>query len=440
MKLEWNKKLTQKVIVYFLTGLLILCAYFILKNPKSLTSTFNVVIDILRPFIFGFVFAYLLNTPMNFFDKLFGKIQKLKDHLKIKRSISIFITWILAIAFLTLFFYIVVPDIRNSIVALANNLPGYYDGIVNFVVNVTNKYGIDTDAISGFLDFNITPAGVLKIINTYGKELVPQIENLANIGFQVGNFILDFVLSIIISIYFMFSKETLLAQVKKLQYALFSEKTATNLVRISRITDQSFSGFINGKIIDSFIIGVLCFIGMTVLRFEYPVLISFIIGVTNVIPVFGPFFGAIPSVLLLLIINPWHALWFAVFVLALQQLDGNVIGPKILGDSTGLPAIWVMFAILVGGGLFGVLGMFVGVPSFAVIYKLIQESLQKKLEKKKLPTETESYKIIHGIKEKDDIELMRESKKGAKNDAVKESKQKEPEEEPITENESEAVV
>ncbi|MBR3936215.1 MAG: AI-2E family transporter, partial [Oscillospiraceae bacterium] len=182
------------------------------------------------------------------------------------------------------------------------------------------------------------------------------------------------------------------------------KETAGKLVRIARESDRIFSGFINGKLIDSLIIGILCFIGMSIIGFDFTLLISFIVGVTNVIPFFGPFFGAIPSVLILLMVDPWQALWFAIFVLVLQQLDGNVIGPKILGDNTGLPALWVMFAILVGGGMFGVIGMFVGVPAFAVIYQFTKEYLENRLKKKNLPEQTESYKVIKGFKDFDDIE------------------------------------
>ena len=143
---------------------------------------------------------------------------------------------------------------------------------------------------------------------------------------------------------------------------------------------------------------------MSIIGFDFTMLISFIVGCTNVIPFFGPFLGAIPSILILLMVDPWQALWFGIFVLVLQQLDGNVIGPKILGDSTGLPALWVMFAILVGGGIFGIIGMFVGVPAFAVIYKFTKEFLEKKLNEKNLPAKTENYKVIKGIKDLDDIE------------------------------------
>jgi predicted PurR-regulated permease PerM len=202
----------------------------------------------------------------------------------------------------------------------------------------------------------------------------------------------------------MFSKETLIAQLKKALYAVCKKETASEMVRFARESHRIFSSFINGKLIDSLIIGILCFIGMSIIGFEFTMLISFIVGCTNVIPFFGPFLGAIPSVMILLMVDPWQALWFTIFVFVLQQLDGNVIGPKILGDSTGLPALWVMFAILVGGGIFGIIGMFIGVPAFAVIYKFTKEYLEKKLESKNLPEQTESYKVIKDVKEFDDVE------------------------------------
>ena len=189
----------------------------------------------------------------------------------------------------------------------------------------------------------------------------------------------------------MYSKETLIAQLKKALYAILKKETAQNLVRFARESHKIFSGFVNGKLLDSLIIGILCFIGMSIIGFEFTMLISFIVCCTNVIPFFGPFLGAIPSILILLMVNPWQALWFAIFVFVLQQLDGNVIGPKILGDSTGLPALWVMFAILVGGGIFGIIGMFIGVPLFSVLYTLVKEYVEERLDQKQINKETSHY-------------------------------------------------
>lgn len=403
MKFEWTKTMTKRVITYSVAGVFILLAYFLFSNINKVTGFFSWIASVLRPFILAFIFAYLLNGVLAFFEKVFGKI----GNRNIRRILAIVVTWIVTIAVLALFFYIIIPDIKASIGTLINNIPGYLESTKSFANYLVDTYGIDENVIAPLLNFEVSTDNIMKIVEQYGKQLLPQIANIANISVKIGNTIFDIIIAIIISIYFMFSKETLIAQLKKSFYALFDKEVASTSVRVARETHRIFSGFINGKLLDSLIIGILCFIGMSILRFEYPLLISFIVGVTNIIPFFGPFIGAIPSVLLLLVINPWHALWFAVFVFGLQQLDGNVIGPKILGDSTGLPPIWVMFAILIGGEFMGVVGMFIGVPAFAVIYKFAKEILEKRLKKKNMPEETLAYKVIKGEKDKDDIELAK---------------------------------
>ena len=206
-------------------------------------------------------------------------------------------------------------------------------------------------------------------------------------------FLTDFFIGIIISIYFLNSKDTFLAQIKKVILATFKESTAQEIFEGAAFTNKTFGGFISGKIIDSIIIGIICFLVMSIFGWEYSLLISCIVGITNIIPFFGPFIGAIPSVLLLLMMNPWHALYFAIFAILLQQFDGNILGPKILGDSTGLESFWVLFAVLVGGGLFGFIGMIVGIPVFAVIYYYVGRQLNRRLAKKGFSTDLNDYRI-----------------------------------------------
>lgn len=396
------------MLVYVVSGIGILAAYFILINLKRVSGIFSYLGDILRPFIIAAIFAYIVNGPMMFFERLFKFADKKKPRPKLKRVLAIIAAWVACLAVLVLFFVIIIPDIKVSIVTLVNNLPGYFDSLKNLITSLAEKYQFDISYLDSFMNFQITAEGVMDIAKKYSDALIPQLENIANISVQIGSLIADMVIAIIISVYFLFSKETLIAQLKKVLYAIFSRRFVDASVRVARETHRTFSGFINGKLLDSLIIGILCFIGMSILKFEYALLISFIVGVTNIIPFFGPIFGAVPSVLLLLMIDPWHALWFAVFVFALQQLDGNVIGPKILGDSTGLPALWVMFAILVGGAIWGVAGMFIGVPLFAVIYRFSKEIFENMLKKKNMPESTCSYKVIKGIKDKADIELEAE--------------------------------
>lgn len=405
MKVEWTKSMTKRVLVYIVAGIGILAAYFILINLKRVSGILSSVSDILRPFIIAAIFAYIVNGPMMFFERLFGRLtDKKKPRPVLKRVLAIIAAWVASLAVLVLFFVIIVPDVKISITTLINNLPSYFESLKAFIVALAEKYQLDISYLNSFMNFQVTADGIMEIIDKYSDALIPQLANIANISVQIGSFIADVIIAIIISVYLLFSKETLIAQLKKVLYALFNRKLADVSVRVARETHRTFSGFINGKLLDSLIIGILCFIGMSILKFEYALLISFIVGVTNVIPFFGPMFGAVPSVLLLLMIDPWHALWFAVFIFALQQLDGNVIGPKILGDSTGLPALWVMFAILVGGALWGVAGMFVGVPLFAVIYKFSKEIFENLLKKKNMPENTNAYKVIKGVKDKADIE------------------------------------
>lgn len=207
----------------------------------------------------------------------------------------------------------------------------------------------------------------------------------------VVNGLIDILIGFIVAIYLLFGKEKFMGQCRKIVYAFNPPRRANIILHIASKTNKTFNGFIIGKIIDSAIIGVLCFIGLSILKMPYTLLVTVIVGVTNVIPVFGPYIGAIPSAILILLVDPMKGLYFIIFIFLLQQLDGNVIGPMILGDSTGLSAFWVMFAILIGGGLFGLPGMIVGVPTFAVIYYIIKMLIQQKLEQKKLPVETEHY-------------------------------------------------
>jgi predicted PurR-regulated permease PerM len=209
--------------------------------------------------------------------------------------------------------------------------------------------------------------------------------------FGVVKVLLNIFVGIIISIYLLAGKEKFIGQTKKLIYTLFDARRGNVIIATARKSNDIFGGFIGGKIVDSLIIGLLCYIGTTILNMPYAVLVSVVVGITNVIPFFGPYIGAIPSFVIIALANPIKGVYFLIFIIILQQLDGNVIGPKILGDSTGLSPFWVVFAILVAGGIFGFVGMLLGVPTFAVIYYIIQELISARLAKKKLPQDTDSY-------------------------------------------------
>ena len=221
---------------------------------------------------------------------------------------------------------------------------------------------------------------ILSIVST----ITTYIPIAINYSYAIISNIFNILISLIITVYMLYDRERFISQIKRVTYALFSKKSADFLCKVTNLTSRMFNQFIFGKALDSFIIGIVCLICTSLLRLPYAPLFSFIIGITNMIPVFGPFIGAIPCALILLIIDYFKAFEFVIFIIILQQIDGNIIGPRILGDSLGLPSLWVMFAIIVGGGCFGIFGMFVGVPIFSVIYLLIKEKVAKVLKEKSL--------------------------------------------------------
>lgn len=244
---------------------------------------------------------------------------------------------------------------------------------------------------------------------------------------NIFSHLLNFIIGIIVSIYVLISKERFAGQGKKILYAVFKPNAANTVVTIMRQSNKIFGGFISGKLLDSLIIGILCYIGLSFLQMPYKELVSVIVGVTNIIPFFGPYIGAIPSAFLILLVSPRKCITFLIFVLILQQLDGNIIGPKILGDSTGLSAFWVVFSILLGGGLFGFIGMIIGVPTFAVLYYLIKTAVESRLKRKMLPVETLTYSDINYINDEDNqiVYLEKKKKETKKTDTEKVKLQKE---------------
>lgn len=294
------------------------------------------------------------------------------------------------LAVISALFNMLIPELYRSIRNLALTLPGQINEALR---NLTVLMSQDTTLGKFFTTF-LTEATTF-FQNWMRTDLLSQVNDfmshLTEGVFNVVNEVMNAVIGIIVSVYVLYSKEKFSMQSKKIIYALFKPSHANMILHLSIKSNTIFGGFIIGKIIDSAIIGALCFIGLSILDMPYTVLVSVIVGVTNVIPFFGPYIGAIPSTILIMLSDPKMGIYFILFILVLQQLDGNVIGPKILGDSTGLSAFWVMFSILLGGGLFGFVGMILGVPTFAVFYYIVNMLINNKLEKRKLPIETDCY-------------------------------------------------
>ncbi len=393
----FNRNYLEKSIYVFLTGLALLMVYFFMQNLDVMKERWQGLVGLLTPFIWGICIAYILMPLFNWLQANLRRLQFMRRHNRICLAISLLITLLLFFSLVGVFFSLVIPEVVNSIVSLFNTLTksSSYDwlleylqtglqqlkdlGVLNYIEDMSAINGSDGSSLLHYLE---NPQEYFNKLLSYTTGF------LLKAGISAKNIMLAF----IVSVYMMIGKETFLAQSRKIIYACTTQDRADHFIDFCRRTNRIFSGFLSGKILDSLIIGIICFIGMKILHLEYAVLISMIIGVTNVIPFFGPFIGAIPSILLLLIVSPQKALIFAIFVLVLQQFDGNILGPKILGDATGLTAFWVIFAVIVMGGMLGIVGMFIGVPIFATIYMIVKNTVETKLKRKKLPIDTNNYR------------------------------------------------
>lgn len=402
MKIKFNVK-SNTIAVYCIIvfSVCLLLAAMVFKYNIFL-SYFNKIISVLSPVIWGLVIAYLLNPIMKFIERIFDKfIFKKKEHPKISRSIGIAVSLIIMLGIVIAIVGSIVPEIIGTIKNIFMNITSYLNNLQNYLNDKISDTLESNPRIKEFLnsEFNNIQDFIISAVNQYQPKLDSFLAkdgilaNLTDSAWSLLNGLKNCVLGIIISIYLLYSKETLIAQCKKVVYAMFSEKKRVHILTVASRANSTFSNFLSGKALDSLIIGVLCFLGMIILNMKtYAVLIGVIVGVTNMIPFFGPFIGAIPSGLLILLTTPNKTLIFIIFIFLLQQFDGNILGPKILGNSLGLSSFWIMFAIFVGGGLFGFAGMIAFVPLFAVLYSIFSEIIAVKLHRKKLPVETKYYK------------------------------------------------
>lgn len=393
---------------YVLVGLTLFLTFVACTLFKIFLDNFNVlgvirtIVRLMMPFMIGFALAYLLNPVMKFFERnLFERAflnSRLKKKRKLVRGLSVLTTVVVALAAFTVVLLLLIPQLAYSLMGILNNLPEYMKNLGNYVEGLV----AGNQELANFVDTQMTTINdtIQDFIATAMPSITKLLGNVTVGVIGVVNALKDSILGIIISVYVLYAKEQFIAQAKKVIVALTPDSFSKPFISLVRETHGVFGGFISGKIIDSLIIGVLCFIGTSILGMPYAVLVSVIVGVFNVIPFFGPFIGAIPSALLILMVDPLKCLWFVIFIIVLQQFDGNILGPYILGGTTGLSAFWVIFAILTFGGLFGFIGMFVGVPVFAVIYTLISRGINKKLEKKGRSTATADYLYLSSAQQK----------------------------------------
>lgn len=386
--LNMRKKLWQNLIsvqtlsniavVFFGVGL-----YVCLQNLKGVSDWISGILNMCTPFVLAFAIAFLLNPLVKWFEKKLSII--VKKNIKLRMAAAILCTYIVATAFLSIIIAMVVPQAVQSLVTLFNRLPEYLVNLNTILKSLEEQLRLESGQLTGLLGQNS------KIVNSITSSLSRTVPQMLNYSIRFGSGVLDIIMAIIVSVYMLAGKRRLLRQCRKLLFSILPTPRADTFFDVAVHANTVFSSFFIGKTIDSLLIGVICFIGMIFIQLPYAPLISLTIGVTNFIPFFGPIIGAIPCMLILLIVNPIDALWFAIFILLLQQFDGNFLGPHILGDSTGLSPIWVLVAIVIGGGMFGVSGMILGVPVFAVLYHFTSSAIDKALHRKGL--NEDGYKI-----------------------------------------------
>ncbi len=347
---------------------------------------------VLAPVTWGVVIAYIVNPIMLKTEKLLSRLlEKKKKHPHLIRVISVAFSITLLLFIITALIALLLPQVIDSVMGIINNFSTYFDNFEKQIYGFFDDY----PQIAGWIETqfdNIQPK-ILDYVNNILPTLADMAVRLKDGAIEIIIGLKDFLIGFIVAVYLLYSKEHFIAQMRKTTTAFFSETIRSGIFEIASHTNKTLSGFISGKLLDSLIIGILAFIFMSILKFDFVVLMSVVIGVTNVIPFFGPFFGAIPCALLLLVAAPKQVIPFVIFVFLLQQFDGNILGPKILGDSTGISAFWVIFAIFIGGGLFGFPGMVLGVPLFAVIYTLISDLINYLLKQKGLSALTEDYEV-----------------------------------------------
>ncbi len=394
-KYYWRLGLT-----IFLTACAVLVFYDTFYMGGTLQSFVTKLVSALAPVLYGFAMAYLLAPVVNWIEVLINRAAKkwakadVAETARWPRALSILLAWAFVLLLVYLLLVMLIPQLVNSIAVLINNAESYYNQIYNWINGLLNG-----DSEIGQWASNIIDRYYDNALDFLQDKILPWAQSmLTSLSggiwsgiWSVVSFLKNLIIGIIVSVYMLAMKEKSAARCCKVVYGTFREDQARTIIRATRKVDYIFSGFVRGKLLDSLIIGILCFIGCSILDIPYTPLVSVFIGVTNVIPFFGPVIGAIPSAFLILLVNPLKCLIFIIFILVLQTLDGYVIGPKILGGSTGMSSFWVVVAILVGGGFGGLLGMFLGVPLCACLRALIKYLIDRRLRQRNKPVEAGAY-------------------------------------------------
>lgn len=414
-----NSKYFKWGLTAFLVIVFSILFLFTVYNMNTVSQGVSKVFNVIMPVIIGIVIAYLINPIMRFIEvdliekniEKSGKTITKKAHTR-HRVEALVLAFIIISYLVFAFFKSVVPELIYSIRSIISHFDTYYNNVVNLFNSIIANNGILAENdITSFINEHSDD-----ISSFFTESFIPNIKDMlqtVSVGVvsTVGA-LFDLILGIIIAIYLLLSKEKYIGMVKKMMYALFDREKINNLLVDLRFVNKTFGGFLVGKIIDSIIIGILCYIGLSIMGMPYVMLISVIVGVTNIIPFFGPYLGAIPSAFLILLVNPKMCLYFIIFILVLQQVDGNIIGPAILGNSIGVSSFWIIVSITVFGGFFGVFGMLIGVPLFACFYAFLRRRINNLLIKKKMSIATFRYSSAEYVDENNNIIKMNPDDKG----------------------------
>ena len=397
MRFRWDKKYLYWGVTAFCVIAASIVFFLILSKISAIKGFFGIILKVIKPVLYGLLFAYLMNPLVKTFErpilvqwgeKIYGKDSR--KSRSFARCIAILLALVLVLLIVIGLLWLVLPRLYECIQTLVTNLPLYFDRMRSTVEEIFKANQDVEDYVLGLFD-NLSQTLSSFLSGDLVNELKTVLVSITSSVYAVVMEIVYIAIGFIVAVYILTSKERFAAQTKKVLYSIFDVQHATDIIEEAHEVNEIFIGFVSGKILDSLIIGVICYISLNIIQMPYKELVSVIVGVTNVIPFFGPFIGAVPSAFLILLVDPFKCLIFVIYILILQQIDGNIIGPKILGQNTGLSSFWVICAILVGGGLFGFAGMLFGVPVFAVIYRSVKRAVEHSLKKKDVPVKTSDF-------------------------------------------------
>ena len=366
------------LLIVFIVGLIF--GLFHLNEVSAIASR---AVSLFSPFLVGVAFAFVMNILVRLLEeKVFRPLNRTgwKIWFKIRRTVSVLLSFTILCVFLTIIIVFIIPEFISSLHFFSDNLPSYVKQFSHWLTETINRFDFDQGSEAQAL-FQIDWAKPLEKITQTVSDLAG---SLVTFTISVASGIVSFVLSVIFSIYILFGKEKLLRNLRRVLYAFFTKERAQHLVAVGSLANRIFSGFVTGQMTEAVIIGTLCYIGMMIMGLPYALLISVVISLTSLVPILGAYLGGAVGAFVLLMIDPVYSLWFLIFLVLLQQFEGNVIYPRVVGSSIGLPGLWVMLAILICGNLFGVPGILIGVPLFSVFYTLLRQETELRLRRKKL--------------------------------------------------------